>query len=68
MQRRSGAGPVKAVVLESFSSILHLVPGPNIVGAGPSGGDRCGRRWRLWMDVRWINSIRPAVWMASVRS
>jgi Arylmalonate decarboxylase len=20
-----------------------------------------GSRWRLWMDVRWINSIRPAV-------
>ncbi len=37
--------PVKAVVLEPFSSILHLVQGPNVVeltGAGPSGGDRCG--------------------------
>ena len=41
-----GGGPVKAIVLESFSSILHLVQGPNVVeltGARPSGGDRCGR-------------------------
>ena len=26
-----GGGPVKAVDLESFSSILHLVQGPNVV-------------------------------------
>ena len=47
MQRRSGGGPVKAVVLKSFSRILHLAQGRNVVeltGAGPSGGDRCGRQ------------------------
>jgi hypothetical protein len=33
MPRRSEpCGPVKAVVLESFSSILHLVQGLNVVG------------------------------------
>ena len=46
MQRRSGGGSVKAVVLKSFSGILHLAQGDVVesTGAGPSGGDRCGRQ------------------------